>query len=441
MKILLLFLVANSVNLSFNYKETSPHSLFPYYTAVSDNSPLGHISSPAYLPLWKSWYIGIDYGKPYFMKEMNSANLRAGGFFKNSAFQAAWNRFGIKEYNEDIFEANAGYSPWNFISAGIGASVYRLSINTDEIDFDYTVTDFRFALLLLPFEWFQCGFLQENIYSIFDGNEEEDFLYPSCSFGISILPARGISLSWNLNRVYYGYINSFSITANMLSNLNLKAGYSRETSSYSMAVNFIFRHLIASYGLSYHSYLGSTHKLGITLSSELFRYEKVNYNKKLYRHIFPERFKTVYVNSSTLEELEESNLFSGETAERIIKYRKIIGPVSRKGLIQIGMHEKEIKEKIKYIKGLADDSKTENNKTRKKRSHYRTKNKKITDIDTRKLLFQKLLEAGLTSSDALHIAEFARDKSLKEVTNMINNSETIDNKIKPGILKICKDLL
>lgn len=444
MKILLLVLLANTLNQSFNYKETNPNALFPYYTAVSDSSPLGHLSNPAYLPLWQTWYLSIDYGKPYLMEEINSGNLRAGAGVHGFAAQGAWNRFGTKEYIEDIFEGNAGYRPWKFISTGIGVSLYRLNIKTEEIDFSYNVTDFKLAVLLLPFDWLHLGYLQENIHSMADKEKEEDFLYPASSLGIAVLPARGITLTWNINRMYYGYINNLSITANMLSNLSIKAGYSRETSSYSMAVNLIYSHLTASYGVSYHAYLGSTHKLGITLSSQMLQYDRVNYNKKLYRQVLPERFKTIQINNSSPEELEESNLFSKEIAERIIKYRNVIGPVSYKGLIQIGMAEKELKDRKKYIKGLADDfvPKDENDFPAKIKNRARNKRKTHTrDLDTRKLLFQKLLEKGLSSSDSLQIAEFAKDNGREKVIQMIRESSSIDKKFKPAAIEICEDLL
>jgi len=89
MKITLALLLANSLNISFEYRESNPYSLFPYNYAVSDSNPLGHLSNPAYLPLWEAAYINVGYAKPYLLNELNSGNLRAGYSTGNLGAQAA----------------------------------------------------------------------------------------------------------------------------------------------------------------------------------------------------------------------------------------------------------------------------------------------------------------------------------------------------------------
>ncbi len=440
-KIAIALLVAKSLALSFNYKETNPASLFPYYTAASDTAPFSHISNPAYLPLWNAGYLSFDYGKPYQMEEMKSGNMRAGYSGGNKGFQAAWNRFGITEYHEDIYEVSLGCRPWKFISLGTGLSYYHLKIDTEDIKYNNGSFDINSALLLLPFEWILIGFIQENLLSMINGQKEEDYLYPNRIFGIALKPARGMTLAWNNNKIYYGYINSFSVTANVLPILSLKGGYSRETSSYSFSLSFIFRKLTVAYGMSYHTYLGATHKLGVTMASADYSLEEVDYRKKLRR--LPMKKKKININTCTMEMLTGSGLFSREIAERIIRYRNTIGPLDMKSLIQIGVSEKEFKINRKYITGLAGNTRVIDN-TGKEGSQarpYKSHQRKGYDVDTRKQLFKRLLENGLSASTALEIAELARENDKEKLIILIRTSPDIPEEKKESIIEICTELL
>jgi hypothetical protein len=447
MKIALVLLFANSLNLSFEYRESSPYSLFPYNYAVSDTNPLGHLSNPAYLPLWEAAYFNFDYAKPYLLNELNSGNIRTGYSCDNIAIQVAWNRFGIEEYSEDVFESNFGYRPWEFLSIGSGASYYHININTEDIKFKYGTTDFRFSMLLLPYEWINFGYLYENIYSFFNqntkNNKSKDIVYPNQSIGAALKPAKGITVTWNINKVYYSYINSFSITANMLTCLSLKGGYSRETSSYSFSVNFLYDKFSVSYGMTYHTYLGPTHKLGLTIASGDITFQEINYNKNLARHRLPEKKKRININNCQLEELMESNLFPNEITERIMKYRDTIGPISEKGIIQIGITKKELESIREYISGLAGESESI---TEKKSANTVPKTNKVKikigyDIDTRKLLFQRLLENGINAGIALKIAEQAKHSTKDELINKIKELPDIEEDKKKIIIKTCLNLL
>ncbi len=444
MKIALAFLLANTLSLSFEYRDTTPHSLFPYYYTVSDTSPLGNLSNPAYLPLWETLYLNIDYGKPYLMEELNSGNLRIGYGFNGIGIQAAWSRFGINEYSEDILEGNFGYRPWRFFSTGIGVSYYHINIKTEDIRFKYGLTDFKFSALFLPFDWINLGYSLENIYYLLDKKEDKtDFIYPNQSLGLAVKPARGITFVWNINKIYYGHINTFSATANLLSCLSLKGGYSRETSSYSFSVIIMYGKFSLAYGLSHQTYLGSTHKIGLTLASDDFLFEEVNYNKNLYRRTLPEKKKNINVNESSYEELMDSGLFAKEIAERIIKYRDIIGPVTEKSLVQIGITEKELNELRENIRGLAVESATSDKPKIYKTYNNINKNKPKTgyDIDTRKSLFQKLLENDVNAGTALKIAEQAKNSSKDELIRQIKELSNIDEEKKKIIIKLCTDLL
>jgi hypothetical protein len=444
MKIAILLFLANSLNLSFEYKDSAPNQLFPYNYAVTDTSPLGNLSNPAYLPLWNTIYLNIDYAKPYMMGELNSGSIRSGYGFKDFAMQAGLSRFGIKEYGEDILEGNLGYRPWKFFSTGAGISYYHVNIKTEDLTFKYGITDFHFSALFLPFEWINLGYSLENINSLINRKEDrEDFIYPNQSAGIALKPVRGITFTWNTNRTYYGYINTFAATSNLLKCLSLKGGYSRETSSYSFAVIFLYDKFSVSYGLSHHTYLGSTHKLGLTVSTGEFGFEEVSYNKSLFRVSLPEKKKKININESSIEELMDSGLFSKEIPERIIKYREIIGPVTEKGLVQIGITENELKDLKKYISGISNEPelKVLSEKHKVVADKHKNKQKKGYDIDTRKSLFQKLLENDVSAEIALKIAELAKTSGKNEIILSINGLSDINDEKKKAIIKICAELL
>lgn len=429
MKTVIIFLLVDALYSSFDYKENSPHSMFSYNVAATDNIYPGYLHNPAYMPLWNTAYLSIDYSRPYMMQEINAGNIRAGWGYADFGLQAGWSRFGIREYSEDIIEINSGYKVFEFMSFGAGASCYHIYINTDEISYKYGTADYRLSLLLMPFDWMDIAYLQENLYALLE--DENDLLYPEKSFGISLKPAPGVSLVWNINKSYYGYINSFSATANLLPFISLKGGYSRETSSYSASVNILYDHLSVSYGLSYHSYLGATHRIGVSVAERPVLFQQVSYKNKIERKNTPEK-KKININECSYEELAASGLFTGEIAERIIKYRSIIGPVTEKGLIQIGLTDEELKKLRNYIEEPAEEPASE-----MKTAHIKYR-KKYTN-ETKKLLFSRLLELDISATDALHIAEIMSVKNKNEIIAEIKKTFPEDKK--KQAIKICEDLL
>jgi hypothetical protein len=327
----LTILIARSFVASFEYRETKPAALFPYYYAVDDFSS-GIISNPAALPSLDFGYVDVSYGKPYTLEEINANNMRCGHHLGRSAFQFSWSRFGIDEYCEDVLEFNTGYKPVSFLSFGIGILYYRLSIETEELVLREQLTDFRASVLLHPHRRILLGFQQENVTSLFK-SEREDLLYPQSSGGLLIKIADGISLVWNINRMYYGYINSFSVSTNLLRFLNIKVGYSRETSTYAASITILYRFMTISYGLRHHPYLGATHCFGVVLCDENRLFERVSY--KSIRHRIPSRKTKLDINKCSAEELKRFALISEMLAERIVRYRNAIGPISEKSIIQI----------------------------------------------------------------------------------------------------------
>lgn len=443
MKIAITILVAKQLILSFEYKENNPDSLFPFYTASEEAASPGNSANPAYLPLWEFWYINSAYGKPYSIQEINSCNIGLGTGFNNFGLQIRWSRFGIDEYMEDVLEGNTGYKICKYLYSGIGLSYYHLNIRTQEISQKENMTDFRLSFLVIPINWIRIGLQLENIVSIIN-KDREDLLYPNKGFGITVKPVQGIAFTWNINRIYYDYINSYSITSFIHPNLCLKAGYCREISTYSAAFIFLYQKTRVSYGLRHHSYLGLTHTIGVTVTSIPLIFEQVNYNKKLFRQNLPQKRQKVNIKYCNLEELTEIPVLTKVSAERIIKYRDIIGPVSRKSLYQIGLSEKKINQLLDYISGLSPvtvEEKEDKNEKAFKTYKYSKKDYRDYKINLRKKLFQKLLEIKIKASTAFKIVELAKGNNRKELIREIGNQPDITLKEKTQIINICEKIL
>ena len=114
---------------AFDYRENSPASLTPFNSAAVEKSSPATLTNPAFLPYSSGYYLTFSGSNPYTLEEIASTNLKFGAGIGNFGIQIAWNRFGIKEYLENIVEANFGYMPIRYISIGIGAAYYNLLIH------------------------------------------------------------------------------------------------------------------------------------------------------------------------------------------------------------------------------------------------------------------------------------------------------------------------
>lgn len=442
MKLFAAALIVRCVIGAFEYRENHPASLSHQLCAVSDTAPLSNLSNPAYLPIWKGIYFSSAYGKPYLLREMNAANIRTGYSTGGFGIQGGWSFFGINEYQEHVLELDFGRRIFPFLFIGGGVSNYRLIINTPDISLHESLFNYRLALLLVPFKWMHISYLQENVQSFFD-KKRQDLMYPQWSAGISLNPVNGVFFIWNITSAYYGYINSFAVSTNLLSCLNFKAGYSREISTCSFAVNFFYKSMGISYGIDYHAFLGSTHRIAVTLSTEDLRLEEIQYLKKRLTGK-PRRsgLPAIDINKCSIEELETIPVLTKEMAGRIIKYREMIGPITIKALFQIGLDSKQLKEIQEYIHGLSLDENDDDN-ARAGKKYIRNRNNKngFATLEKRKELFKKLLQTGLPSGMALRIAELSREKNRDELAREIENMAEIPRSMKVEIRRICDESL
>lgn len=423
---------------AFTYKVLHPCALFPYHRAAIDSDIARPFVNPAYIYQYPSFIIDMNYAKPYNLEGLSASSIYVGTSFNDYGAMIAWNSFGIDEYKEDTFESAIGFRFFNLISFGIAPQISKISINTDLVDFNHNFFNMRAGIAITPCKWIEFSYHQENIRSVFL-EEARDIHYPTWSAGTIIRPALGFSCSWNINKTYFSYINSVAVSANILKWLSVSGGYSRETHSIAGAVSILIKGIIASYGLRYHSYLGSTHSFAITVRFGSSDLEEISYSKPRK----PQCIEPINVKTCSSEELTRLGI-SPLVADRIVKYRETVGPISRKSLIQMGLTSKEYKRLSHCFVNLEDDSITKKNEVFQKKSAAKTKISKNTkqefpfrNAERRKLLFQKLVQAGVKATSALRISELAKDITRQKLIDSIDHLSFLNDSEKRAAKKVC----
>lgn len=411
---------------AFEYRETPPASLFPFSQAASDPSLPDAISNPAYLPAVTYPYLHFSGGMPYTLKGLYASSLRAGYGTRGFGIQAAWDRFGLEQYTEHIVELNIGYMPVKYVSIGAGAYYYNLSIDTVETGLRTHQFDARASIVLSPCRWIDLSFIQENIVSAFR-KSRRDLMFPEWSAGAALKPFRGFAILYNVNSTAAGYVNCVSASAAVLKYFSLRAGYAVEATTFAASLSFIYRYIAVSYGIKYHPHLGLTHSVGVTLSAFEMNIEPICYGPVIAAAGGSAAEKKVDLNACTRDELAALPGTAGRFTDRIMKYRKTIGPLTRTGLLQVGMTEAEINELMEHATGLAPEE--EDRKTQYLRRDAAEK--------SQKLLFRKLVGEGLPASTALELSDMAAGGQRDALIRKIGSLRELDANKKKRVLELC----
>ncbi len=431
-KILAVAFISRALLASFEYRESSPLSLFPGSPPVIENIEPVPGSNPALLPLFRYGYLSSSASNPYGMEGLYSGALSAGGGTGTFGLQGWWSRFGTDFYGENIIGAGGGFMPADFLSLGLEYHYYLLDLSADGLFLKTSLGDTGASLLLLPGNSLRLIFRQDNLTSLFK-KERRDLLYPETSAGIAVCPVSGLWFSYNLQKTAFGYVNSFSLSASLLSSFRVKGGYSRETSSYSAAVSVRYNRYSVSYGFRYHSYLKATHSLGLTVSTRETPYRGMRY-LSVKREEKKTPGKRIDIRSCTGEELRKIPPVSETLAGRIIKYRSMIGPVTEKALMQIGMPAEDIREFREYVYGLGE-SRHRGEKKQKLRRYHVSKRKK--ELRSRRRVFRKLLSTGIGASASLKLSELAVSGKREEIDRYLGSLRGITPARKKEIRAIC----
>jgi hypothetical protein len=415
-----------------------PAVLFPYPVAASDEWTAPHPFNPAAgaFPLgWQgTWY----YAKPYMLDRMNSGGFSLSRAGDSSSATLDIHTFGIPDYREDTASLAGSMKLSSWLRTGVRVKESFLSIHTPGYSFSTHFTDFDAGASISPFSWMCFAFFQQNISSLLDRGHA-DLAYPAWSAGISLKPAQGICFTWNLTRARYAFINSYAVSANIMSAVSLRAGYSRDTSSFAFASSIALGKILVSYGAGFHAFLGTTHSVSLTICSENPEYEQINYLSPRIEKFARNTGTRININSCSLEKLSSIPGLPAELATRIIRYRELIGPVSRKSLVQVGVTGHTLDTLLDHIFGLAPDTPAE--KTGADRPRRFSKNafadRRAAEQAAVKRLFDCLLEREVPAATALRLAEMARGISREEFYRTVDRMEELSEEIREQIRDQC----
>ncbi len=406
--------------------------IFPFTQAAQENTPLSNINNPAYLPFADSFFGEIKYSNPYEIEELYNYSVQSGYCFENAAAALKWERFGIAAYTEDSLEIMAGLAFLKYFSIGYSAQILRLQINSEESQFKHVTSGHNLAFRFFPFKFLSLGVYQQNIYTLYK-KERSDLLPAFTSAGAVISPARGIFFSWNYQHTYYGKIQTWQISTNLLPRFTIKAGYSREISTYGFSSDIYLSKIKINYTFRYHAYLGKTHLFAAAWNGKEIFLEPINYNPKKFMLKNPK----LNIQKCSLEQLNKINGVNNLYTTRIIKYRELFKVVTNKSLIQLGLPPKQIKLLKKYTTGF-----TEEQKIRKKKFYYKRKRARtILTKNQAKNLFTKLIQAGISYNKAFNIARQAAYKKFKPLLREILQSNQFTHEEKRTIKKIWREKL
>ena len=421
------------ITTAFTFQESVPSSLFPYQCAVYDNAPFTAVLNPAYLPFYKTAYAGVSYHNPYSIDGLNSSGARAGVGFSSMAVSASWQRFGIKEYGEDIFSGLYGAALTRWLNVGAHIKYQRGFISTDELYETFSLCDGGLSLLWMPCRYVAAGVFQDNMYTLYDRSRRET-LFPETGLGLIVQPADGISASYNINRQRFSYVQTFSASAHILRELVLSGGYSPQTSSFACSVTVIYRNFNVSYGLRYHSYLGATHSFGLTLSLDHVYAVPVNYKAAPRRYAHQDKATKINLSTCSYDELKKSGIMREEIAARLIKYRSTVGPLTETALFQAGCNMDELRAVRESCSGIefSRDKKPKQRIIKSSAAHTAA---------VRKDIFTALVKGGVTASVAMKIADLAKTKTKSELIAAIGASKEFSVQDKSRAVLICEKLL
>ena len=437
-----LFIISLAVNsTAFTFRESHPSALFPYIRAVPESAVAGRYVNPAYLPGGPALFLDMAYSRPYGLEGLHAGSVHGGGATRRLGGMLAWRGFGIDEYREESAEASAAMAPAFWLRAGATVSAERLIIQTDQASLRETQWDIGASAVLSPFPWIEAGFRQEHIRSLAD-RAGRDLHFPEWSAGAALRPARGFAASWNITREYFGLVNTLAVSANLLDCLSVSGGYSRETSSLAGSVILIVGGMMISYGLRYHGYLGATHSFGAAFVLGMPAPDEISYHRRIIRRAPPGTDpRAVDLATCTADELLEVPGMERPVAERLVKYRAVMGPLGRRALIQMGVTAAEFRAMEPHIKNLApDEDRREKFRDRKKKKQaggHGNTGLPFRSNENRRALFQALVREGVKAASALRVAEIARGIDRNALDKKIGGLPFLSDEEKKAARRAC----
>ncbi len=407
---------------AFECREFSPLMLFPYPRASVHVSTPETLCNPAALPLVKNSYLALSGSNPYTFDGLYSTSVRMGHGNGMWGARLFWDRTGIEGYSENACGADAGILPVKYIAIGIGAQYLNLDARCGPIDMTKHLGTLRAGILIRPIEWLNVAFLHENIMSYWIRPNAE-IQFPEWSLGASVIPLEGIEINWNINSTAFGYVNTISVSADLIRYCSFSAGYSLETSSYAAAVSVIYKYVSASYGIRYHTYLGFTHSISLTCSLAPMEVRPVSWQGILPSK--PACTEKIDINACAAEDLAGLPGLSDVMISRIMKYREIFGALTRKSLSQIGMTGAEIDRMLDCAYGLEEE----------KRSSFQSRSGRTNRGKNE--LFASLLEIGVGPESALELVRMIFSGRRDEIPAYLESDKTLSEEKRKEAAGLC----
>jgi hypothetical protein len=435
-KILLILLCGKALFSSFEYSPVGASKLFPVTEAAVEYTVPGRADRACYAVLSATPSLGFSFEQPYSLKDLMAGmtvfTMPAG----NLGFMISWAHFGMEGYRENTVRSGMGYTFGKIFTTGIDAAWCNLGIDIDSITVEKNYFDLQWSAVLSLFSLLDLSFTLENIRAmIYD--ERDSLLQPRWSSGIRFVPVRGFSLIWNISKSSGTLLNTISATAHILPAFSLSMGYVRETTACSAAAVLLYGHVSSSYCLKFHPYLGATHSFSVTLMYDHIALPSLQFDSMKSTSSRRKKIREkININVCTLEELTGIPVVNEDYAERIYKYRQLIGPVSEKSLYQIGMNSADIKELHEYAHGFAREEKRDNAGDNHGKKGKRQEQKGLYHEERRRM-FVLLVDAGIRPLASLKITEQAKEGGLVAVDRYLREAGELDDGDKEKVRKIC----
>lgn len=422
--------IAISPVAAFEYRESSPASLFPAGAAIQDPSLPDTVSNPALFPFVGFGYLSCAGSRPYSLEAMSSWTVRAGFGGNTAAVQGAWSRFGIEGYHEQIFVIAGGIRPSSVFSFGAGATWSTVTINTDGVGSFRGIWDGSVAAVVEPFIWLRLAFSQDNIVSMLL-RSRRDLACPQWNAGIALMPVDGLDICYGMSGTAFGYMNSVSVSARIFPFLSVAAGYQHETGTGSGAVTMLWGRAAVSYGFRYHPVLGMTHSLSVTLTFRSRTFASLREGRRNRER--PDPASRIDISRCDEDSLRKIPVITPEIRGLIMDHRRRNVPLTVSALRGLGMSDGDVERLHDYAYGLEEEPRPADRGRDGKqwRGDFRKK------LELRRDLFGKLLKLGIKATGAVRISDLAARGKRADLKKEIDSLSGFTDRQRKGIRDLC----
>lgn len=249
---------------------------------------------------------------------------------KFGTLSLGYNSFGFEDYKETTLLFSPAFELFYRMGLGFNLKLYSVSIKDAG---DASSVGIDIGIIAKIYQGFSIGGFVYNVNSPTIG-ESNDELSQYGTVGIEFVPANGLSLNFDIQKVVDRKINlrvgqEFRLARYFF----IRSGVQSNPTKYALGLGLHYQYITFDYALSVHNTLGSQHI--ITLKFSLGEETKTLYTEKV-----PRRAKAapaavpeveyvgpkININTATLDELTQLPRVGPKTAEKIIKYREEHGP-------------------------------------------------------------------------------------------------------------------